>query len=307
MRVLRTKTFEVLENEAIVTRDIPEWTEEKSYARAERTRRLIPADHSAIDATEIEYVFEAAADNTTSDPASDPLGWIKEGASESNMLFDRFMNTKSKFAIGAGVTIKAQRISALFLGNFNGEAKIEVMNEDSEVKFEKTLRSRGAEYEPIASWYDYFYPDLIADAGESDKIVEFPTFYDMFLRVTALNRPLSIGKIAVGNLFSLGQTRNMPSVGVTDFSIKQADEKGNTYLEQRSYRKDGSFNLIIPNGAFDKVFGMLTALRAKPTVWIADERGGFSTLVIYGFYRNFQLVFQGRNGNECSLEIEGLA
>ena len=308
MKAFIPKPFTILTNGAIADDydAIPLWTSGTSYAIGDKVIATIPANDPSIDIPAIDTIFEAAG-NVNTDPALDPIGWINRGAVDAQRAFDRYESTFSEFEQGGVLELGVQRASAIFLSRTSGRIKIEVfVSASSDPVFTALVEKKTAIYEPTSGWYDYFYPELIAEAEAGDAIVEFPTSdYDMRVRLTATDlEGATIGRAALGSVFELGRTLISPSVGIMDFSIKETDEAGETYLKTGRYAKRGLFELLVKTGDVDRVYNTLAKLRARPTAWIGDDR--FDMLIIYGFYGDFSITLSGQEWCECSLEIEGL-
>ncbi|MDR2152797.1 MAG: hypothetical protein LBO72_08250 [Helicobacteraceae bacterium] len=308
MKALIPKPFEVLQNDAIAIDSavIPSYQEGASYVAGDKVIVTVPANHPAIDVAAIDTIFEAADDVSVS-PLVDPLGWINRGAIDAHKMFDKYESTASEFAQNGVLELRAQRCSAAFLGRASGRIKIELFLSLQDAPFWTTIVDRKtAHYEPTSGWYDYFYPELVSEGEAGDTIVEFPASdYDMRARFTALGASgASIGRIALGAMYRLGDTIVNPTTAISDYSVKETDETGETYLKPRSFAKSGSFQILVRTSEVDRVYNALVKLRARPTAWIGDDR--FDVAIIYGFYRDFSIVLSGQAYCECSLEIEGL-
>jgi hypothetical protein len=69
-----------------------------------------------------------------------------------------------------------------------------------------------------------------------------------------------------------------------------------------------SIDLILEKGTFDDVFQTLEALDSIPVGFdMNNDKTKYTTLVIYGFYVDFQNVIPSMAYDECSLEIQELA
>jgi hypothetical protein len=113
-----------------------------------------------------------------------------------------------------------------------------------------------------------------------------------------------IGEIVVGLKESLGDTKVNPSVGITDYSIKEVDAFGNYTVTERAYSKRLSCETIIPNTSLDATYNILAQYRALPAVWVGSE--DYASMIIYGFYKDFSIELAYPSYSICTLEIEGL-
>lgn len=113
-----------------------------------------------------------------------------------------------------------------------------------------------------------------------------------------------IGELIVGVKTSIGTMRYNPSIGITDYSTKTVDTFGHYSIVARTFAKRLNCSLMILNTAIDEVIRLLTLYRSTELVWVGDAN--YNSLIVYGFYKNFQVVFARPQSSDCSLEIEGL-
>jgi len=115
---------------------------------------------------------------------------------------------------------------------------------------------------------------------------------------------VNIGELIVGRARTLGTTKYGVDVGLVDFSAKTADGYGNFNITERAYSKRISCTFMTSTANHSGVFRLLEKYRATPLVWIVS--GLYSTTLIYGYYRDFQMLIESLGLTECSLSIEGL-
>jgi hypothetical protein len=105
--------------------------------------------------------------------------------------------------------------------------------------------------------------------------------------------------------------------GFTDYSRKDRDQFGDTYLLPGNYTEPLDVDLYIPTPNGDqlvaKVKNILIGLRATPCVFDANnhaEDGADGTeretLATLGFIQKFRTVVRFSNYTHCSLTIQGL-
>jgi hypothetical protein len=113
-----------------------------------------------------------------------------------------------------------------------------------------------------------------------------------------------VGEIIVGIKTYLGAMRYSPSIGITDYSTKAVDTYGHYSVVPRTFAKRMNCSLIILNTMIDEVIRLLTLYRSTELVWVGDA--SYNSLIVYGFYKDFQVVFARPLSSDCALEIEGL-
>jgi hypothetical protein len=304
MKILYPKPIGVFHSGADGADEYPRWSAQSCAAGA-KVIREVAADNAAIDVTALDYIFEAAVD-TSDDPASGSLDWINRGVSPAHRIFDGSASTSSAFAKNRGFTISAGKIDGVFLSRFSGAALFAAFTPNGEI-FYSQIVSAGAKYKSATSWTSYFFRDIISFSPSRDIFIPLPPqLSTTYITMTAYAGGFSLGKIVVGATRELGITKIAPSIGIMDFSIKNTDDNGATYLKSRSFAKRGAFDLLIETPRFDEIAQLLAEFRARPIVWLADDLTRFSSLAIYGYFRDFSMLLSGEDYSDCNLEIEGL-
>ena len=148
---------------------------------------------------------------------------------------------------------------------------------------------------------DYVVNDIICPVGGSMDLY-------LYTQRNASGTPVAvprIGKLEIGNYFELGDINYGSSVGIIDYSTKNTDLWGNTTIVKRAYTKRITAKLTILNSKIDSVANKLAAYRSTPVVWIGNENL-YTSLIVYGFYRDFDINIAYPMQSDCSLTIEGI-
>jgi len=114
----------------------------------------------------------------------------------------------------------------------------------------------------------------------------------------------AVGEIVAGIKTTLGTLLYAPTVGITDYSTKEVDANGHYSIVARTFSKKMTAALFLLNAAVDEVVRLLSLYRSTPLVWVGDEN--YNALIVYGYYKDFQVVFSRPASCDCSLEVEGL-
>ena len=313
MRLLIKRPFEITANEADSTdySTIGYYNPARTYNKGEKAIFTAPADDPSSDIEEIDYIYEAAANGVTASPLDDPLSWISRCATHKYMAFDRYNNTQTTLAEDEVIEVRITRANALFLGSFVGSARLGIYAEDSDGNLTlietQIVEKKKYLWEAAYSWTTYFFRVFIAESGVQDTFAEFASqFGAIRARLTALTNGFSVGRITFGTFTDLGQTKASPNLGMMDFSTKETDTTGETYLKQGRYAKRATFDVLVPTPRLDAVYGSLTAVRGKSALFAADELNRFNALSIYGFFRDFSVILSGSDYSDCTIEVEGL-
>lgn len=113
-----------------------------------------------------------------------------------------------------------------------------------------------------------------------------------------------IGEMVIGQKKSLGNMKTNPSVGIIDYSIKEVDDFGNYTILERAYSKRLTCMTNILNTQLDATYDTLATVRATAVVWVGSE--DYSSMIVYGFFKDFSIDLAYLKYSVCSLEIEGL-
>ncbi|MCO5761946.1 MAG: hypothetical protein NHG36_10590 [Chromatiaceae bacterium] len=161
------------------------------------------------------------------------------------------------------------------------------------------------------SWRDYFFSD---DTAVRTALTITPQIFysDTRVRVIltgATGSTVGLGLLLVGRGRDLGDTIDSPSLGIEDYSTKETDAFGNTYLLEREYADRASVQLILPPGQVDAVRRILASYRATPALYDfnntdADER--WDSLIIFGYYEDFEVTLSYPGKSFCSLSVQSL-
>jgi hypothetical protein len=169
--------------------------------------------------------------------------------------------------------------------------------------YSKTINMVGGEQ--VIDWYSYFF-ELIT--YKSDLVLtDIPPYSNSTITVSIINTSstATCGNCVVGNYYDLGATQYGASAGIVDYSVKTTDSFGNTTVVQRTYAKRMSSNLMINNNIVDDVVNLLASYRSTPLVWVGAE-SNYTSLIVYGFYKDFDVNIAYPDYSSCSLTIEGL-
>lgn len=160
-------------------------------------------------------------------------------------------------------------------------------------------------FSAITEWYSYFYEPIV----RFKNLVDFnlPSFPDatIFIDIDELGETVEAGEIVIGKTFVFGDSIHGSSFSITDFSTKATDPvTGAVTITPGAFQDLGDIDVKIETSRFSEIKDLLTFIRSTPIVWVADEDSPGT--IIYGYYREFDIVLSGPTISDCILEIEGL-
>ena len=246
------------------------------------------------------------AGNLAKAPATEPDWWSAVSPTNRWKLFDfssstqTLVDTSDYYEFTPG-----QAVNAVALINTSGLLTVRVRLTDPSfgVVYDTGLLDV-APKPPSATWYSWFFEPRT----EQTQLVlsELPSYPNAVLRIDVTTTTTGlIGGLVFGSQRSLGMgVQQGARLGITDYSRKERNDWGDTVLVQRAFSKRASFQLLVSNADLDATFAMLADMRATPCLWMGSSNLG--SLVVFGFYSNFDIGIAYANYSECSIDIEGL-
>ena len=96
------------------------------------------------------------------------------------------------------------------------------------------------------------------------------------------------------------------SIGILDYSTKETNDYGQTYLSQGDWAKRMDLDVSLLTSNLDAVQRQLALVRGKPVIFDGNNETDYIALKVYGFYRDFELILQNPVRSKATIRIEGL-
>jgi hypothetical protein len=158
----------------------------------------------------------------------------------------------------------------------------------------------------VSDWKEYFLAEIVS---QSDAVFnDLPNFINQDLDITVYGTSgqiVGIGGLSVGKTYNIGTLQWSPTVSINDYSVKTVDAYGNITVTKRAYSKKFGGKLLIENAHVDTVASILASVRSTPCVWIGAGND-YSSLIVWGFYKDFEIDIAYPLASYCSITIEGL-
>lgn len=282
----------------VAENDCPEWHAATSYSIGDHVIRVTvhkvyEALQSGIDATLPENATTGATPR-----------WLEVSPTNRWKMFDNVVEYATAGTTPMTVVIQPGIIDSVALVGLADVATVHVtLHDGATLVYDQTV---SLDATTIGDWYEYFFEPY--DVGTDAVFEDIPPYETGTLTVTFTSAgSLAVGGLIVGIMRDLGETLSGASASITDYSRKEANAFGITTLVQRSYSKRMSTKLLLTNDKLRRVQTTLADIRATPCVWIgAKDTVKFAPLVVYGYYRDFNLDIAYADYSYCNLEIEGL-
>lgn len=283
----------------------PEWDSATTYNEGE-----------VVQVAAVHKRYEALASSTDAYPPdavnNEPPEWLELGPTDQWAMFDGRIGTYSEssepWLEGAGQGIQVEItpgrvVNALaFFGLQGTSLRVEMIDPVEGSVYDET-RSLNSSV-GIDNWYAYLFDpvDRIADA----VFLDLPSYRSATIRVSlqGVDGSAQCALCIIGNQREVGGTQYGTSVGILDFSRKERDTFGRIDVVERNYSKRVNFDLLLEANRTDVTQRMLAEYRATPIVWIGSDR--YESTIVYGYYRDFDIVLANFPFSECSIEVEGL-
>ncbi len=258
-------------------------------------------------------VYRSSADtNTGNYPPANPEKWTDYGAINAYKVIDKYVNTQSERDENILMTFDCSKASLVALfGVVAASATVTLKDSDDVVIFTETvdLLTRN-----VVSWTTYYFDEF---EQQSDLVVPIPFTVGGTLEISLDSDGLvKVGAVGHGLEKNLGVTLRDPGIGILDYSKKDTDSNfGNTYLSQGKFSKYANMQVMVCNNLTDMVNKRLASIRGKACIFIGNNSGTsgvicntntYESLIIYGFYRDYDMMISGTTHTDLSISIEGL-
>ncbi len=274
--------------------DQPVWSPTQAYAVGAK----VMLEHRIYEA------LVASTNASPTAPPTDPSKWLDLGASNRWAMFDDKMNSVTSNPESISLRIVAGKsVDALaFFGVDAASVLVRVTDPYQGVVFES--RVSPVSTDGVDNWFDYFFSPV--EIIEDFVVLDVPAGSFGSIEIV-LSKPGGTARAAaliLGKMAELGEALYGTSVGITDFSKKDRDDFGNFVIVERGFSNKAEYDVAIDTDRVSSVKRKLARYRARPLVWIGDH--GHEATIIYGYYRDFNIVISGIEKSDCSISVEGL-
>jgi len=256
----------------------------------------------------LNKIYEVIVSSTTSQPdvgaVASPAEWLAISATNRYKMFDSVINTKtSKTGTIVVTVLPTQVVNAVaFFGLVGNTINVKVTDPVEGIVYNQSKYLQDNTF--ITDWYSYFFESLYQK--EDAVFINLPSYNNASITVTidAGAAAAKCGEMVMGRQQSLGVSNFGTSVSIQDYSVKTTDQFGNIVIVQRAFSKRADYDVTIETSLVSYVQKLLADIRTTPTVFIGAEEK--PETVVYGFYKQFNIVISTPSISDCSIEVEGL-
>ena len=237
--------------------------------------------------------------------------WLDLGATNKWAMFDGKVGTATTATDSLTVVLAPGRINSLAIMQADA-GLIEVdLNVYGTSVFSASINMTAGN--AVGDWYQYFYEPVyqqdslvITDLVDA-SLLDIPAYSEGVLTVTLskTSGTVSIGALIVGLYADLGTTQYQPTIGIVDYSRKDTDAFGNTTVLQRTYSKRMHASVVTLKSDIDNVARLLAQYRSTPLVWVGAGNL-YTSMIIFGFYKDWEISIDNYSFGTLSLQVEGL-
>jgi hypothetical protein len=277
----------------------PEWSSSTSYSVGDRVKVTSSVPHK-------EYQSSQAGTNKA--PATNATYWTLIGVTNPYRCLD---NVNSSASIGTSpfrmaISTAGNSYSANLIG-LQGVRQVDVRvltgtqeEYTSRFSMRQIAVSTYLEFFTLTpqfmTSFSYRLPKLLTSAQTVEVTLTGPG-------------EVGVSNLVIGTDKRVGRAQYGVKIGIVDYSRKEADEFGNLTLVKRASSMTWSADVVVPRTLLDYTHTLLNSLRATPCVYNGnpEEAGAlYSSLIIYGFYRQYTITLQDFDSVICAIDIEGL-
>lgn len=283
--------------------DYATWSGATTYSLGDRV----------IDTT-LHKIYESLqAGNLNHTPSTSTTWWIEVSPTNRWKVFDTSNSTATEADDNSSVesisyTIRpGQTVTGLGVLNIvNGQSVTVVMDDPTYgIVYNETFDLGSLPSSP--DWWSWFFGERTSYVPQV-VVTDLPIYPSADITITILGidgLQLSCATIVLGQLrsFSLG-IRHGARIGIQDYSRRETNDFGDTVLVQRAFAKRASFDMLVSAVEVDDLNTFLTSVRATPCLWIGSTE--YDALIIFGFYKNYDILISYPTYSDASLEIEGM-
>ena len=298
MKLIRpeTVTDTIFQSSDVPEADYSAWLVGTTYALADRVIVTTPNIHKI-------YESQQGA-NTGNDPTTDDgTYWLEVSSTNRWKLFNGIVQEQTVQAGGMEYVLQSPTVvNSLALINVDcAEVTVTVDDATEGEVYNKTfslISDSG-----IQDWYAYFFEPIVRD--DRLAILDLPPYANADITVTFTDTVTAkCGALIIGQFADLGFSQHGASYSIIDYSTKTTDSQGRVTITDGPYANKLDVDVILDTAVFGTVRNTLADLRTTPCAWIAEENNRNS--IVYGYYREFDIILSNPTTSRCSLEIEGL-
>lgn len=304
MKVIKSNTVTptTLTATDVPENDASEWVTSTNYHVGNQAMVTTTANGAA---TATHKIYVSVHSQSGNDPTiDDGTNWTEVSSTNRFKMFNDVVQEQTTQANIIDVSITPAVVTTAIAAINVDCATITVTMTDplEGVVYDQTFSMTS--YSGITNWYDYFFTAI--NRKKELSVLGLPPYASAVIDVTFNDsgETAKVGALVLGTSATIGDSQYGASFGIIDYSTKEVDAQGRTTVTAGTYSDEADIDVVIETGRFAEVKKILTDLRTTPSVWIAEDNT--EGTIIYGYYREFDVLLTGPVVSMCTLSIEGL-
>ena len=281
---------------------------ETDYAAWSSATTYNLGDYVIVVAT--HQVYQSLVASNLNQAVTDVTKWLNIGYTNRWRMFDKVVGTTTTNANTITTSTKSNSVvdSVAFLNMDAASVRVKVTDTVDGVVYDTTTNL--VSLSGINDFYPWFFEPIV----RTNDVVFFdlPPYSNVTVDITVTDTggTPKVGACVMGQQRYIGDSQWGSTVGNIDYSLKTVDAFGNYVITQRPYSKRGNFNLYLDTTTVTEMQKLFATYRSTPIVWSgtndSDPEGLQGAMLIYGFYKDFEINVAYSTLSTCTLTIEGL-
>jgi hypothetical protein len=243
--------------------------------------------------------------NLGNDPETDDgTHWQADGPTNRWRMFDDGVQSQTTNADSIDVAMDlAGRLDSVCLFNISAtSARITLTDPTDGLVYDETFNL--VSNSGITDWYAYFFEPIVRVTDLVTTNLPPYAAAELEIVLSEVGETVKCGELVAGLSKDIGVTSLGAQLGITDYSVKQADDFGNFTVVERAFSKNAEFDVLVENGKVDYLQSLLASYRATPIVYIGED--AYTSTAVFGYYKSFTTQISYPDYAICSLQVEGL-
>lgn len=236
-------------------------------------------------------------------PVTDSAKWFDEGFTNKYKLLDTSLSSQTSITGDMEMSFIVNKIDSVYLFRLYGTSvTITVTQIDTAtVLFDETITL--TDKNSGGTHWGYYFNDF---TFSGKTFAEVPLNFNMLVEITIANRDgeSKCGMVGIGKSESLGATLYGSGAGIIDFSKKETNDFGETFLTQRDFKATNNLTVDVLAGRTDPVIERLTELRAIPIIYKGSDI--YTSSIIFGIYNSWDVIFSNQSRTRLNINLESL-
>jgi hypothetical protein len=294
MQVVLTKDISLTSSN--VSETLSKWDASTAYSAG---------DEVYYDGATPHKKYEALTSTTGDIPPDSPTKWADKGTTNRWAMFDESTSTTTKSG-SIEVTIDSSMCGTVVLMGLEADSVAFSLSYDGTVKWTETV-TLAHPTSSLSTWHSYYFDEIETDTSCVVDIPLYRTLSQLSIDIDHGTSDAVCAVCAIGKAEYLGGTMYGCKIGIDDYSIKDTDDFGNTYLDVGAYAKNMDLELYAKSDTVDHINDVLASARGTASVWLGNnDDTSFESLRIYGFYEDYEITLEQCNYATVSISVRGL-